>query len=274
MWELFLIITSIVLLLGCVVSAAISLISFYTIFRRNWTKMFFSYSHKDAKIARHIVTTLKKYNFRIWVDFGVTISANELRNELRKLMKSRAMCLVLASENSADSEWVQFEIDEAQRIQQHSRLHFWAPEVFRDIVILGVDDAGFELAEHIVKANDQKKRDFWNSKFGWFRLMDQKTSSERAKVEAALQRGRRLLDVLPAFRRRFTLDVRAFDLRGPIEPVMREIEAHLKDNATFGFQSRRGVAMFTKGLLICISLFTVLWIMCAAFFLIVIANNN
>jgi hypothetical protein len=231
--ELIRIILFIGFTLGTLLFSLAFLLCSYTIFRPYWSRLFFSYSHKDTKLAEQIIERLKQYKFRVYIDFGVTLPENQLEHELSKTIRRRDICLVLSTANSADSHWVQYEIKRALR---HEKRRF--VEVYRDVVMLVIDDVGMEVASAVVDANNERMRDYWDRELGYSDKMKKKTPAEQAKTEAALNKGRRILDGWPLLRRILLADVKVFDLRGQFEPAMENVENYLKDNTTFGLQSK------------------------------------
>lgn len=97
----------------------------YLFIRPHQTKLFFSYSHKDTVLAEQIVTRLNRYKFRLYVDFGLEIQAEDLEKELNKAIRKRDIFMLMASKNAADSYWVQFEINRAQQIDERRFSSQW-----------------------------------------------------------------------------------------------------------------------------------------------------
>jgi hypothetical protein len=83
--------------------------------RPHRAKIFFSYSHRDSEVAKRIMYVLRDLHFRVWMNFGIEISPGELEAELRRNIQPREIFTILASENSAGSQWVNFELREVKR---------------------------------------------------------------------------------------------------------------------------------------------------------------
>lgn|SRR5882724_478457 len=228
-------------------------IGLYLVVRPHWTKIFFSYSHKDARIAEQIVERLNGYKFRVYVDFGLEIQAEDLERELNNAIKKRNIFMLTASANSADSYWVQFEIN---RAKQNDEGHF---SQWRDMVIVALDDRGVNIAEELKSFNERRIREFWN--LGRVDAsLAQKSPPERAKSEANIKHARWFLGLWPFMRRILTPEIQTFDLTSEFEGPMREVEEYLKNNTRFAaFWPGRKYALLQKSIILCLMLALFFW---------------
>jgi hypothetical protein len=232
-----------------VVLASLFSIGSYLILRPHWTKIFFSYSHKDAVIAEHIVERLNRYKFRIYVDFGLEIHANNLERELKNAIKKRDIFMLTASANSADSYWVQFEIN---RAKQKDERHF---SQWRDMVVVALDDRGINIAEQLMSFSERRIRDFWKLE-RVDAILARKSTSERIQSEANSKKARWFLGLWPFIRRILTPEVQTFDLRNDFEGPMREVEEYLKNNTRFSAPwPGRKYVLLQKGIILYLMLF-------------------
>lgn len=223
-----------VLMITSVLVFAVVLILFvvglYLVMRPHQTKIFFSYSHKDVEIAERIVHRLNAYKFRMYVDFGLEIQTGDLKKELNNAIRKRDIFMLMASKNSADSYWVQFEINRAQQMDERQLSSEW-----RDMVIVALDNRGIEVARRLTESNGRRMRGYWNSEVRLEERWNEdfKTPSEKAKAEASLRTLRSFGDLFPYLRRSFTPEVRTFDLRGNFIAAMVDVEDYLKNTTRF-----------------------------------------
>jgi len=124
--------------------------------RPHRSKLFFSYSHRDAKQAEAIMSRLKKHHFRVWIDFDKELEESELKETLGRLIEKHQIVVLLGSRNSINSEWVRFELAEAATEHEHSiRASNW-----RDIIFVALDDYGVHMYETIQKQFQVKQNSY------------------------------------------------------------------------------------------------------------------
>lgn len=220
----FLMLAALLVILG---TSALILTIAYVVWRPHRTKGFFSYSHKDTPIAERIMDRLKTYNFRVYIDFGLEIQAEDLEKELNNAIRKRDIFILLASKNSADSYWVQFEINRAEQMDDR------VVSQRRDMVFLAIDDKGIQIAERLRLRNERRMRDFWNSEIGFEEKLAKESPDEQARMKASLKKGRSALALFPFLRRILLPEFKIFDFRRPFETVMIELEEYLKNSTRF-----------------------------------------
>ena len=167
---------------------------------------------------------LRTYKFRVFIDFGLEIQAEHLERELNTAIRKRDIFILLASKNSAESHWVQFEINRAEQ-QDDRGFSQW-----RDMIFVAIDDIGFETAERLRLRNEQKMHDWWNSETGFEEKLANETPEERTRIEASLQKGRKALRLFPFLRRILLKEIRVFDLRYAFDSSILKLEEYLSDS--------------------------------------------
>src|ERR1041384_1648813 len=217
----------IVYVLGFTGTAALIAVGTYIYLRPHWTKIFFSYSHKDRDWAERIMNRLKAYKFREFIDFGLEIQAQELERELNSAIRKRDIFILLASKNSSESYWVQFEINRAEQSDDRG-FSQW-----RDMLFLAIDDKGLKTAHHLKMRNEQRMRAWWNRETGYEEKFAKETPDERARIEASLKKGRGILGLFPFLRRILLKEIRVFDLRENYDSSIQEVEQYLRDTTRF-----------------------------------------
>jgi hypothetical protein len=193
----------------------------YLVWRPHRAKLFVSYSHKDAEIAKRILSRLESFHFRIWVDFGLSIAPARLKEQLSRNVRRRQIFLLLASRNSVESDWVKFEIEQAK-----TRGGFLIGQ-WRDTVIVALDDDGVRLYESLKQFIDEVMLAAWIKEK---QLTDPDEIAEMAARLARLQ----TVDVLPIYRRVFVPTIKLIDLREQFEMGMDLLEEHLRINTRMG----------------------------------------
>lgn len=233
----------IAILLLFLFSSTIVILSIYLKFRPHRAKLFFSYSHKDSDIAQRIMRSLKDYNFRIWIDLGIEIPAEQLERELSRIISKREIFLLLASKNSADSYWVKFELEQSRRLTQLEYSHW------RDTVILALDDSGAQLYDTLIKLNEETvRRVYYNDPE--LKLYE-KTPSELAEVEVSARKALKFVEPQPFFRRGWAPSIKLFDLRESFELSMRQLSDYLAHSTRLLYiPSKPLYAKFIRGFLI------------------------
>jgi len=79
--------------------------------------IFISYSHRDSKYVRKLENALKQEGFTVWVDGRIDYGADWPIEIQRHLDECEAF-IVIESNNSFKSRWVQNEVSRAQRINK------------------------------------------------------------------------------------------------------------------------------------------------------------
>src|ERR1700741_3795779 len=104
-------------------------------------KLFLSYSHQDRRVARCLVRYLTAGGISVWMDERELRVGAALSLSIRTQIQCADLVLVVASENSGMSDWVELELKFAQ---QHGKTvvplfthSVSAHERFRDY--LGID---------------------------------------------------------------------------------------------------------------------------------------
>jgi hypothetical protein len=213
--------------LGFTGTAALIAGGIYIYLRPHWTKIFFSYSHKDRDWAERIMNRLSAYNFRVYIDFGLEIQAQDLERELKSAIRKRDIFILLASKNSSESYWVQFEINSAEQSDDRG-FSQW-----RDMLFLAIDDNGLETARHLKMRNERRMRAWWNRETGYEEKFAKETPDERARMEASLKKGRGILGLFPFLRRILLKEIRVFDLSKNYDSSIQEVEQYLQNTTRF-----------------------------------------
>lgn len=202
-----------------VISLVLNIIVGRALIRPHRSRLFFSYSHKDEPVARELLNRLKEFPLKLWVDFGVRIPERKLRKVLGKLVERRQIFILLASENSATSEWVEFEFFRAQIPEERFGR-------FRDTVVVAVDDAGIALYEYVKSLSDEVMLHAYLGKEGadkWHEM----EPSEKVKTTKFTTSFLEGLSFLPPLRRRFAHRVTLVDMRGNFEGAVHQIRDFL-----------------------------------------------
>jgi hypothetical protein len=79
--------------------------------------IFISYSHKDSSYIHRLEKALKKRGFDVWIDKRIDYGSVWPRI-IQKYLDECEAFIVVVSENSFESEWVQKEVTRAQRIKK------------------------------------------------------------------------------------------------------------------------------------------------------------
>ncbi|RLD05606.1 MAG: GTP-binding protein [Chloroflexi bacterium] len=80
--------------------------------------IFMAYSHKDRKKQQLLSSELKKHGYDVWVDDEKIAFGAEWTNSIEKALQQATALIVLVSENSNVSRWVQQELIYAERLQK------------------------------------------------------------------------------------------------------------------------------------------------------------
>jgi hypothetical protein len=71
-------------------------------------RVFLSYSHSDRESARELAETLRPAGISLEPDFA--ISGQQMVEQLKESLRSASAVIILVSERSLKSQWVQFEL--------------------------------------------------------------------------------------------------------------------------------------------------------------------
>lgn len=186
--------------------------------RPHRAKIFFSYSHKDTEVAKRIMDVLGRHHFRVWVDFGIEISEEQLETELRRNIKPREIFMILASENSAGSRWVNFELRES------SGHHFskFVPR-WRDVLVLALDERGIQMFETVNEAARANAREYYESEL----KLDERSLSDRLGFETYVSTMFPYVSKWPIFRRIWMPNVACFKLTPEFDLGLSQVAEHL-----------------------------------------------
>ena len=114
--------------------------------------VFLSHSHRDKRVARRLVRRFTAYGIKIWIDESDLQFGASLTEDIRQHIETADVLLVIASQTSAESEWVGLEVDYAREhhktiipffvapLSEHARFRNYlgvdatAPQAFADVV--------------------------------------------------------------------------------------------------------------------------------------------
>ena len=90
----------------------------------NIPKAFISYSSADKETAEHLAKDLISQGVDAWFDKWEIMPGNSLRRKIEQGISEASHFIVLLTENSLKSEWVQTELDAAmvRKIENECRL--------------------------------------------------------------------------------------------------------------------------------------------------------
>lgn len=75
--------------------------------------VFVSYSTKDKAFVSELVSYLKNENLSVWIDEGEILPGDRIRDKIHQGIFDARYLVVVLSENSIESDWVQVELDAA-----------------------------------------------------------------------------------------------------------------------------------------------------------------
>jgi hypothetical protein len=85
-------------------------------------KIFISHSSSDSHLVRKIAAALRKNNFRPWIADAELLPGDEIAQRISEAIATADVFLVVVSENSLGSQWVQFETEAAVLREVEKRL--------------------------------------------------------------------------------------------------------------------------------------------------------
>jgi hypothetical protein len=182
-------------------------------------KIFISYSHRDTKTVESLLQHFASYHFRTWVDVGITIPSDRLRDTLSGRIKGTKIFLLVASANSVASPWVDFERDAS------INLSAGLGDAWRDTVILALDEPGLQVYETFRTLYDERVFAYFANSF------PTKTSLEIAEAVAAMREvGTRQVFL----RRTFVPTVTLIDFRESFDAGVEALTEYLQKNTLMG----------------------------------------
>lgn len=78
-------------------------------------KIFLSHSSLDKTFVRRLSTRLKKEGYEVWLDEKELLPGDKLSTKLADAIELSKIILIVISENSRNSKWLQFELELATR---------------------------------------------------------------------------------------------------------------------------------------------------------------
>ncbi|MBD3306762.1 TIR domain-containing protein, partial [candidate division KSB3 bacterium] len=136
-------------------------------------KVFISYSSKDQDFARKLASDLKQYDIETWIDITSIRVGDTLTSRIQQGIEQADYILMILSENSVNSKWVQEEIRAAYaqtRTNAEKILipivlegEYEIPVFLRDIVYADFSKLGSyqknlrRLVAHITKETEEEK---------------------------------------------------------------------------------------------------------------------
>jgi hypothetical protein len=78
-------------------------------------KIFLSHSSLDKTFVRRLSTRLKKEGYDVWLDEKELLPGDKLSTKLSDAIELSKVILIVISENSLNSKWLQFELELATR---------------------------------------------------------------------------------------------------------------------------------------------------------------
>jgi hypothetical protein len=125
--------------------------------------VFLSYSSKDKKFVRALAHRLRKSGIVVWVDEGEILIGESLISKLQHALEAVDFLVVILSQNSIDSPWVQKEVEIAMNHEIKSKRVKVLP-ILKDSVALpwfleGKFYSDFRTKQIRSKATDKLIRD-------------------------------------------------------------------------------------------------------------------
>jgi len=88
----------------------------------NFYSCFISYSNEDSKFAERLYDDLRAKGIRCWFAPHRMKAGSKIRETLDKAIKSNDKLLLILSENSVNSEWVEKEVETAFEEERHKKI--------------------------------------------------------------------------------------------------------------------------------------------------------
>jgi predicted nucleotide-binding protein len=85
-------------------------------------QVFISYSQKDSNTAKQIYHELREHDLNIWIDVEQIAPGDHIASEISKGLTASDYYVLLISENSKVSRWVQRELSLAFKLSQKTKL--------------------------------------------------------------------------------------------------------------------------------------------------------
>jgi len=77
-------------------------------------KVFISYSHQDLDFVSRLVNDIRQFGHEVWIDEKDLAAGDMISATVKGAIRRTRFFLVVISENSADSKWVRWELNEAR----------------------------------------------------------------------------------------------------------------------------------------------------------------
>jgi hypothetical protein len=98
-------------------------------------KIFLSHSSKDKEFVRHIANDLQTYDLPVWFDEWEIKVGDSLTQKISDGINESGWLIIVLSENSINSKWVQNEINAAMTIELEKKEVFILPILIDDCKI-------------------------------------------------------------------------------------------------------------------------------------------
>jgi len=82
--------------------------------------VFISYSHVDSEFVEKLETGLDDRHIRYWRDVH-DLKAGRLEKQIEKAIRVNPLVLLVLSEHSVESDWVEWEVSKARELEQEKR---------------------------------------------------------------------------------------------------------------------------------------------------------
>lgn len=107
-------------------------------------KVFISYSHEDASVAKEFAVMLSLYGFDIWMDVKDIENGEHYTTKILEGIKSSDLYVVFLSQKSIKSNWVEAEIDFALKEKIENKRLRIVPVLLEDVEIpIGVSNIDY-----------------------------------------------------------------------------------------------------------------------------------
>ena len=95
-------------------------------------RVFLSYSHKDEEVAKIIAERLRNENIDIWFDMFESNDSESLKNSVNNAISASDYLIMLLSQDSASSDWINLELNIALNKELNSRDITILPVLIKD----------------------------------------------------------------------------------------------------------------------------------------------